>query len=113
MITIEGHDGARYLPASSVQHVDGYEDVTPDLLADWRRAQPAPHITPVTVAELARALDRDVPPAVKGAAPAMWPGPSGPEYVYRWSDVVRAETATRLTRRRRGGRPRGPATGRA
>lgn len=105
MNVIEGRDGARYLPASSVQHVDGYQDVTPSLLAAWRRAQP-PHITPVTVAELADALGRELPAGVNGAAAAMWPGPSGPEYVYRWNDVVRAETTTRLTRRRRGGRPR-------
>jgi hypothetical protein len=103
MTAIEGRDGAQYLPASAVQHVDGYADVTPRLLADWRRAST---ITAVTVAELAAALGRDVPAGVDGDQAARWPGPSGPEYVYRWSDVVRAETGTRLTRRRRGGRPR-------
>jgi hypothetical protein len=103
MTVFEGRDGAQYLPASSVQHVDGYADVTPRLLTDWRRAGT---ITAVTVAELAEALDRTVPAGVDGAQAARWPGPSGPEYVYRWSDVVRAETATRMTRRRRGGRPR-------
>jgi hypothetical protein len=103
MTVIDGPNGARYYTASAVQHVDGYSDVTPHLLGSWRRTGA---IAYVTVAQLAAALGRDVPTDVTPTAPAKYPGPSGPEYLYEWTDVVQAEAATARTRRTRGGRPR-------
>lgn len=96
-------DGHTYLTAGAVRDQPGYADLAPALLSAWVTAR---KLAPATVADLAAALGRPVPPGVDPTAPAMAPGRSGPEYVYRWADIVRVETATRMTRRRRGGRPR-------
>lgn len=96
----QGHDGNLYLTASQIRDRDGYHDITPALLRTWVAAG---HLAVVTVADLAAALGVTPPPNT-GDMPARAPGPSGPENVYRWADIVRCETA----RRRTGvGRPRG------
>lgn len=96
-------DGETYLAASMIRHEDGYEDVPPALLRTWVHDG---HLTVVTVAELAAAFGHRPPPNVDGTAPAQAKGPSGPENVYRWADIVRCETARRQAR---AGRPRGRA----
>ncbi len=97
----DARDGETYLAASMIRHEDGYEDVTPALLRTWVHDE---HLAVVTVAELAAALGRTPPANVDGTEPAQVRGPSGPENVYRWADIVRCETARR---RAPGGRPRG------
>ncbi len=96
----DGRDGETYLAASMIRHEDGYADVTPALLRTWVHDG---HLTVVTVADLAHALGRRPAPNINPAAPAQVRGPSGPENVYRWSDIVRCETARR---RAHAGRPR-------
>lgn len=100
---LEAPDGHTYITASHVRLEDGYADLTAALLRTWADTGALPV---VTRAELATALGRTVPPGVDGAAPARAPGPSGDENVYRWDHIVRTETAGRLHRRKRGGRPR-------
>lgn len=98
-------DGVRYITASAIRYQDGYADVRPKLLRAWHAAGA---LRPVTRAEWAAAMGRELPAALTASpdTPALYPGPSGPEYVYRWDDVVTVETRRRLARRRNGGRPR-------
>lgn len=103
---ITGHDGHTYVTAPEVR--DTYPDVTPALLHTWVAAG---DLAVVTRGELAAALGvAHLPPDVDVNAPARARGKSTPEYLYRWADVVRVETSKRLTRRRRGGRPRSTST---
>lgn len=99
----ERRDGHIYVTASEIRHQESYGDVTPGLLRSWVAAG---HLTVVTVAELVAAFGGTLPDGINPNHPARLPGPGGRENVYRWSDVVRAETATRHARRRRGGKPR-------
>ncbi|MEU8023697.1 hypothetical protein AB0B88_15930 [Micromonospora haikouensis] len=94
-------DGHTYLTASEVQHRPNYADVTPDLLRTWVHAG---KLHRVTCAELATAYGLPTPPDDRANQPAHWPGPSGPENIYRWADIPRVETSTR---RNPAGRPRG------
>jgi hypothetical protein len=100
---VHAPDGDTYLTASALPHLDGYPDLTAGLLRAWH----AHHLLPVvTRGELAAAWRVPAARVADPDQPARAPGPTGPENVYAWSAVVRAETATRQTRRRRGGRPR-------
>jgi hypothetical protein len=98
-------DGVEYIHASAIHDEPGYEDVDPPMLRGWVAAGA---IVPVTRAEWAVAMGRALPGGltVRPDAPAQYPGPKGPENVYRWADVVRVETDRRQARRRNGGRPR-------
>jgi hypothetical protein len=98
-------DGHTYITASQIRDETGYEDVTTALLRTWVDHS---RLSVVTVAELAAALEQQLPAGVDGTAPARVPGRTGRENVYRWADIVRVETQTRQTRRARGGRARRP-----
>lgn len=104
---IDAPDGNRYLTAGAVRRQHGYADITPALLRTWCHAG---HLRPVSRAELAAAFN--VPAGPDPHLPARVSGPSGPENVYRWADVVRAETRTRRAAagRRRGRRRDTPNT---
>lgn len=99
-------DGVEYIHASAIREQDGYADVTTALMRGWVEAGA---LAPVTRAEWAAAMGETLPPELTIGAdrPALYPGPQGPENVYRWADVVRVETQRRLDRRKNGGRPRG------
>lgn len=103
MYGLDPLDGHTYHQAGDIQRQRGYHDVTPALLRTWVYEG---HLRPVTCAELATAYGLAAPPADRADQPARVTGPSGPENVYRWDHVVRAETRTR----RRG---TGPTRGRA
>ncbi len=98
-------DGVEYIHASAIREEDGYGDVTPAMLRGWVADG---DLDPVTRTEWAAAMGRAMPAALEraGGEPARYPGPCGPESVFRWADIVRVEAARRQTRRRRGGRPR-------
>lgn len=107
MFGLDPLDGHTYHQASDVQRQRGYADVTPALLRTWCHDG---KLRPVTCAELAAAYGLPDPPADRAHLPARVDGASGPENVYRWSDVVRVETRTRRTP---AGRTRGRAPRRA
>jgi hypothetical protein len=99
-----GDNGHVYVTATEVR--DEWPDVTPDLLRTWVEQG---RLDVVSLGELADALGYVLPADVDRAAPAQAAGRRGAENVYRWADVSRVETATRLHRRKHGGRPRGRA----
>lgn len=109
MFGLDPLDGHTYLMASDVQRQQGYADVTPALLRTWCHDE---KLTPVTCAQLATAYGLPDPPTDRADQPARVSGPSGPENVYRWADVVRTETRARLepAGRTRGRQPRRRAT---
>lgn len=99
-------DGVEYIHASAIHEQDGYADVDPPALRTWVKAGA---LMPVTRAEWAAAMGETLPTdlTIRADLPALYPGPKGPENVYRWADIVRVETKRRLARRKNGGRPRG------
>lgn len=97
----QGLDGHVYITASAIATIDGYADVDAALLRTWIDEG---LLAIVTRGQLAQAFGAAQPPDPD--LPARWSGPSGPENIYRWDQVVRVETDTRLKRRRRGGNPR-------
>lgn len=103
MFGLDPLDGHTYVKASDIQRQRGYADVTPALLRTWCHAE---KLRPVTCAELATAYGLPAPPPARADQPARVDGTSGPENVYRWDTVVRAETTTR---RQPAGRTRGRA----
>jgi hypothetical protein len=98
---IDGRNGITY--ATATEFRDEWPDVTPGLLRTWASTG---RITVVTYGELAEALDYPLPDDTDPADEARASGRHGAENVYRYREVSKAETATRLHRRKHGGRPR-------